>query len=465
MRQLRATVRTRLAMWYVGMLALVLMVFCAATATVMYWQLRDQLSRYAVQDLETVEGLLSFTPDHRVRLDEAYHTHPESRLVQERFLQVQADDGGVLYRNDRLAGRALGGPLFQGEGVDGYSSRSDRLSDGTVVLLVSRHHMLSGEPIIIRVGYEVAPLWARVRELIGAAFVAVPFVLVMAALAAYELSRRALRPIELMTARADQITAEQLHERLPLGDREDEMVHLARVFNRLLERLEDSFDQLRRFTSDASHELRTPLAAMRSVGEVSLEKNTTVEEYRNTVGSMLEEVNRLTALVEALLAVARGDSDRYLLSRTTFPANELVREATGLLEVLVEDKDQRLVVTTDDSRMIQGDRVLLRQALVNLIHNAIKFSPAESTIRVHVSSDSAGHVVVEVADDGPGIARQHIDKVFDRFYRANDGRSRETGVGLGLSIAKWAVEVHGGTIQLSSAPGQGTRFQIQLPAE
>ena len=460
-----ASLRTRLTWWYVGVLAAILIVFVGGTALVMDWQLYSQLDRHAVQDLETVEGLLAFTPAGTVSVAEDYHTHPESRLVQERYLEVLAPDGRVLYRNDRLGSRTLGGTLFSGEGVNGYSNRAEQLSDGTRVLLVSRRHALAGHPIILRVGYATAPLWLHVGEWAGAALLMVPVVLALAAFASHRLAQHALQPITDIANRADAITADRLHDRVPVPERDAELAHLAQVFNGLLGRLEASFEQLRRFTSDASHELRTPLAAIRSVGEVSLERDQTPSEYRNVIGSMLEEVNRLTSLVEGLLAVARTDATQVSITRSIIPVSELVREATSLLEVLVEDKSQRLIVRTDEPGTIEGDRTLLRQAVVNLIHNAIKYSPASSTIEVRAAARPPGLVVVQVADNGPGIPAEHHDRIFDRFYRIEPNRSRDTGgAGLGLSIAKWAVEAHGGTLTLTSAPGEGATFELQLPA-
>jgi heavy metal sensor kinase len=459
------SLRRRLTWWYVGLLAAIMVVFVSGTAIVMYWQLYAQLDRHAVQDLETVEGLLSFTPSGVVNVAEDYHTHPESRLVQERYLQVLAPDGRVLYRNDRLGARTLGGDLTSHEGINGYSDRSDRLSDGTGVLLVSRRHEMAGRPIILRVGYATRPLWVHVGEWIGAAFLMVPIVLALAALAGYRLGQRALQPITDIADRAERITADRLHDRLPIPDSDAELAHLARVFNGLLARLEGSFDQLRRFTSDASHELRTPLASIRSVGEVSLEKEQTPAQYRNVIGSMLEEVNRLTSLVEALLAVARGDSNRLELNRRAIPVSELVREATSLLEVLAEEKSQQLVVYADDSATVVGDRVLLRQALVNLIHNAIRYSPESSTIQVRATAQPSGAIMLRVADNGPGIPSEHRDRVFDRFYRVEEARSREGGgAGLGLSIAKWAAEAHGGTLALAGNSEHGAVFEMQLPS-
>jgi heavy metal sensor kinase len=369
----------------------------------------------------------------------------------------------VLYRNERLGDQSLGGNLAPGEGEGGYSIRSARLLDGSTVRMASRRHTLNGHPLVIRLGYSEQPIWVRFEELAVATLLAVPIVLALAGLAGYLLAKRALAPLEEMTCRAEEITSERLHERLPTGEIDDELGHLARVFNSLLARLEQSFEQLRRFTSDASHELRTPLTSIRSVGEVALQKDGTREEYRDTIGSMLEEVNRLTALVENLLTISRADAGRIQLHPTVFQAMDLAREAAGLFEVLVEEKGQRIVIAGDEGASLKGDRVFLRQALVNIIHNAVKHSPLGGTISVEVHCEPAG-VQLEVTDDGPGIAPEHAARVFDRFYRADESRSRdEGGAGLGLSIAQWAVRVHGGDINLQAIQGRGCTFRIWLP--
>jgi heavy metal sensor kinase len=268
-----------------------------------------------------------------------------------------------------------------------------------------------------------------------------------------------------MAGRAGRITSERLHERLPVGQAGDELDHLARVFNDLLARLEQSFEQLRRFTSDASHELRTPLASIRSVGEVALQKNGNREEFRDTIGSMLEEVNRLTALVDSLLTISRADAGRIQLHPTVFPLMDLAREAAGLFEILAEEKALRIAIEGDDGISLKGDRMFLRQALVNIIHNAVKYSRPGGSITVRVHAAPAESVQLEVADTGPGIASEHSARIFDRFYRVDESRSREFGgAGLGLSIAQWAVRAHGGDICLLPTPGGGCTFQISMPS-
>jgi heavy metal sensor kinase len=457
-------VRTRLALWYVFVLASVLVLSWGLTASFLFLQMRSQMDNYAVQDIETVEGLLYFDAHGRVILREDYHNHPESKQVLERLVEIRSADGSVLYRNARLGDRPLGRNPARGEGEGGYSIRSARLADGTTVRMASRRHILDGRPILIRLGYSEQPIWTRFEELALASLLALPVVLALVGLGGYVLAKRALSPLEEMARRAEEITSDRLQERLPTGEAGDELAHLARVFNNLLARLEQSFEQLRRFTSDASHELRTPLTAIRSVGEVALQKDGTREEYKDTIGSMLEEVNRLTALVDSLLTISRADAGRIQLHPTVFSAMDLAREAAGLFEVLVEEKGQRITVRGEEGVTLKGDRVFLRQALVNIIHNAVKHSPVGGTIAVGVHCEPAGSILLEVADSGPGIAPEHSARIFDRFYRVDESRSREAGgAGLGLSIAQWAVRVHGGDIHLQATKGSGCTFQISLP--
>jgi len=458
-------VRTRLSLWYALVLASVLLLSWALTASFMSLQLRGQLDHYAIQDIETVEGLLYFDASGDLNLREDYHNHPASKQVIERFLEVRSAEGAVLYRNERLAGQSLGGKLLPDEGEGGYSPRSVRLADGTPVRMVSRRHTLDGHALMLRSGYSEEAILGRLREFALASLLALPLIVALVGFGSYLLAKRALLPLEEMACRAEAITSERLNERLPIGEAGDEMDHLANVFNHLLARLEQSFEQLRRFSSDASHELRTPLASIRSVGEVALEKDGSRAEYRDTIGSMLEEVNRLTVLVDNLLTIARADAGRIAMHPTVFSAVGLAREAAGLLDVLAEEKEQRITVQGDERITLKGDRVFLRQAVVNIIHNAVKHSPVGGVISVNVLDEPMGGVRLEVTDTGPGIAPEHSEKIFDRFYRVDESRSRGGGgAGLGLSIAQWAVRMHGGRIQLITAPGAGCTFQMSLPS-
>jgi len=268
-----------------------------------------------------------------------------------------------------------------------------------------------------------------------------------------------------MADRARTITAERLSERLPVENPGDEVGRLAVVFNETLARLEQSFDRLRRFTADASHELRTPLTALRTVGEVGLREPRDPAAYREVIGSMLEEVDRVTRLVESLLLLSRADAGQVPLRREPLEVSALVREVAERLGVLAEEKRVRVSVEAPPSPGVQGDPTLLRQALENLLDNAIRLSPEGGTVRIAVR-DAGGALAIEVGDEGPGIAPEHRARVFDRFYRVDEARSRDRGgAGLGLAIAWWAVEAHGGRIELESEVGKGSTFRIVLPRE
>lgn len=456
------SVRTRLTLWYVLVVAAVVFVYVAGTSFVLYWQLSTQLSRFAIQDIETVEGLLYFTPAGKLQLNENYHNHPESRQILERLLEVRTPDGAVLFRNQRLGARSLGGRILPNEGVNGYSQRSIRLSNGVKVLMVSRQHVLSGRTIVIRLGYDEQPIWSRIDEFLTASFIALPVILALAGFAGYHLARGSLAPLEEIASRAERITAENLHERLPVQNPTDEVGHLARVFNNVLARLEESFERLQRFTSDASHELRTPLAAIRTVGEVGLQRSKSTADYEDTIGSMLEEVSRLTRLVENLLAISRAEAGQLQLGLSAISPLEVVGEVASLLEILAEEKSLKLIVSGDENLKVRADRLLLRQAVTNVLHNAVKYTPKGGQVVAEVIS-SDGHPVIRIVDTGPGIPPEHRDKIFDRFYRLDSARARDTGgAGLGLSIAKWAIEVQGGDIKIEDSL-EGAAVSIHFP--
>jgi heavy metal sensor kinase len=459
-----AKLRVRFTLWYVSVLAGLLILAWGGTVAVLFWQLRGQLDHFAIQEIETVEGLLYFAPDGGLQMREDYHNHPESKEVIDRFVEVLSPDGSILYRNERLGGRLLCGSSFADEGVGGYSVRSERLADGTRIRLVSRTHSLDGHPLLIRLGHSEEALWSQIHNMLLASALILPLVLALAGFAGYGLVRRALGPIEQMARRAQEITPQRLHERLPNADTGDELGQLAQVFNETLDRLEHAFEQLKRFTSDASHELRTPLASIRSVGEVGLQKDGSRAEYRDIIGSMLEEVNRLTSLVDSLLTISRADAGSLRLERVPIQIMQLARDAVALFEVLVEEKRLNVMLSGAEFAIIHGDPLFLRQALVNVLHNAVKYSPIGATIFVRIQEGPLG-VTVEIEDSGPGVPLEDRPKIFDRFYRVDKARWRESGgAGLGLSIAKWVVEAHGGSIELDSKITAGCSFRFQFPS-
>jgi len=272
---------------------------------------------------------------------------------------------------------------------------------------------------------------------------------------------RMLAPLKEMAARLRRLSAENLDERLPVENPRDELGELAAGLNEAMQQLRNSFAALDRLTADVSHELRTPLTAMRAVSEVALrERNPAV--LHDAVGSMLEEIGRMNQLLDRLLLLTRPGDDAMPLHLEAGPVRKTLLEVSDALGLLAEEKQQTLLVDCPDHLLAVFDPALLRLALMNLVQNAIRYSPTEKTIRVRATA-SDETVAIEVADEGPGIAPEHQEKIFERFYRVDRARSRaEGGVGLGLAIVKWAAERMGGALELKSEPGYGSTFRLRL---
>ena len=289
------------------------------------------------------------------------------------------------------------------------------------------------------------------------------FILILALIGGTFLADRALAPVKLITQKAQQISAQSISERLPVIHPKDEIGQLTKVINDMLDRLEESFNRLKRFTSDASHEFRTPLTSIRSIGEVALKRDSDVAHYQEAIGSMLEETERLTRLVDNLLILTRGDAGKVKLDFEKEDMVSLIDNVVKELSVLAEEKNIDLTFIHNDNVSATIHNATFQQAVTNVIHNAIKYTPNNGRIDVHLSQMETNKVVIDISDTGPGIPPELRDKVFDRFYRIDDARSSTNGgAGLGLSIAKWAVEINGGTIIFVDKEEPGTKCRISI---
>lgn len=461
--------RTRLTLWYLAVLALLLFVYAALVFVFQYGVLTRQIFHDEVQDVETVEGLLYFDPQGALQVHQDYYSRPQSHLLIDRMMEVRDLKSDVLYRSPMLKGMALGGPLKPGEGDRGFDQHIFRLADGDYVFVISHIHTMAGRTLVIRLAYSLAPLRQRMLQFLALLLIAVPLALVLAGAAGQKIAAHALRPLEQMTARAEGITAHNLTERLETGAREDELAQLALVFNHLLDRLEQAFFQLQRFTADAAHELRTPLAALRTIGEVALERGEGSEEYRYALGSILEETTRLSETIDSLLLLSKAESTKPEDTQTVFPAAALVIEVINLLGVLIEERGITVVQdgeTPARKVLIRSDRSLFRIAILNVLHNAVKFSPDGSTLRICWSqkSEPKPTLVISIQDQGPGIPPGEHEMVFARFFTSDaTPAGSPSGTGLGLSIAKLIVERSGGTIRFDEANREGACCIIEVP--
>jgi heavy metal sensor kinase len=465
------SVRVRLTLWYVAVMVVVLAVYAVGVYTFVSRSVSQALDERLRADFYWAAATVDEGPDGLVM------PVPQVDLLLEQeapWVQVWSEDGSqLLFINSEAMSRPLPGTQKLAAGT-GDAIVSFPTGGGAPMRVMSARsyvcpcvedpktglRSIGKRQVTVQVARSEEAMQRQLRDLLLILVLGLPVAVGVAGLGGYVLARRALAPIEEMTARARTITAERLGHRLPVANPENEMGRLATVFNETLGRLEASFDQMRRFTTDVSHELRTPLTAIRSVGEVGLRGHRDESAYRGIIGSMLEEVDRLASLVDRLLTLSRAEMHQAKLSRDTVDLSALADDVVSHLAVLAEEKRQTLSIDRRASPVVSADRLVLRQALINLVDNAIKFTPAAGHVRIRIDQ-TPQDAVVEVIDSGPGISNDARERIFDRFYRANDANG--SGTGLGLSLAKGAVEALGGQLTLAATGTTGTAFRISIP--
>lgn len=316
-------------------------------------------------------------------------------------------------------------------------------------------------PYLLRVGIPLIQAQAARHELIRTLLLIFPAGILLAGLAGWWMASNALRPVQELRTAAHQIGILQLDRRLPLRGTRDELDGLAETFNQVFARLEEAVGNMKQFTASISHELRTPLAALQGEAEIALMRPQPVEEYQRVLGSQLEEFHKLNRLTNRLLELARAEAGEVQLDNQAFDLSALLRSMCEQMEPIAASQHVSLETRCAEPIQLVGDRQWLERAILNVLDNAIKFTPENGTVRAEVTSRE-DHARVEISDTGTGIPQHALPHIFERFYRVDDSRSRQ-GVGLGLAIVKWIVEAHHGTIHVKSEVGTGSSFTILLP--
>jgi heavy metal sensor kinase len=341
------------------------------------------------------------------------------------------------------------------------------LKSGEQFRLVTRcaKDPVDGDTYFIRLGQSLAPLQKARRHLLLLLGIAIPVALLLGSYGGLLLANQALSPVDRITRAAEQIGAGDLSERVPLPDKMDEIGRLAATFNHMIGRLQAAFERQRQFTSDASHELRTPLAVMRGDIEITLRRKRTPEEYERTLTSNLEEIIRLSRLVEDLLTLARADAGQAALRCEPIELDKLCQQMAEYIMPLVQMHEQTLDYEPPAAPVrVKADAQRLKQLLLNLLDNAIKYTGHGGRITLGLKVEGR-EAVLTVADTGRGIPPEDLPHLFERFFRHTRSTSDKvvTGFGLGLSIVKWIVDAHGGKIEATSKVGEGTTFTVRLP--
>ncbi len=461
------SLRFRLIVWHVALLTGVFVLFgaCVYAGLKNYLEgnLTESLVRRGSQIAETLLAQINATGEAYVAREiEARYT-PE---INDRFIRVSYRDGRVLY----VSGLPRDMSFEPGQVPKIHANtrhgawRKEAVPQGDELLIATIPFAVSNESrFLVEVGAPLRPIHNVLDRLL--LWLAAGFLLVIGVAVAggHWLVARSLSPVERIARSAEQITFHNLSERLPVAQTGDELERLSVALNHMITRLDEAFRHNRRFMADASHEMRTPLTIIRGELESVVGHAKFNEELREAIASALEEVERLTQIVESLFGLARLDAGEAQEQWERFDLARLVASTSEQMCLLAEDKQIALSCHAAQPVFVEGDRSRLKQVIVNLLDNAIKYTLAGGAIELKVSS-SRDKAILEVADTGVGIPAEEQPHVFERFYRVDKTRSREVGgAGLGLAIVKSICSAHGGHVEVESVEGCGSTFRVELP--
>ena len=458
------SIRARLTLWYTGVVVAILLLVSVAAYSLLRWHLYNDLDA----SLFTVAGVLRDAPP----VDPASPLPPDLEPLVREFLGSEFADAlmQLLDPEGRLRSRALRPALPLSREARANALRGAPTLE-TVDLTTGEQARLLTMPVehggrivdLVQVAMPLRRTRQTLVRYVETLLVLVPLGAVLSAAGGWLLARRALRPVDRMSQSALKISAEDLSQRLERRGTQDEIDRLADTLNAMLGRLEAAFAEMQRFTADAAHELRTPLTALRGGIEIALRAERSPDEYRRVLASSIEEVDQLIRLAEDLLLLSRSTIG-LTAARHPVDLEPLCLEALELGVRLAKGKGVNVSLGATVPAVVQGDAGALRRALVNLVDNAVKYTPAGGS--VVISLERAGdRVRLVVEDTGIGIDPADTRRIFEPFVRLDAGRSRDTGgSGLGLAIARSIVLAHGGTLEVQSRPGGGSRFTIDLPA-
>jgi len=460
------SLRFRITAWYAGLLAGTLIVFGASVYLGLERYLDWTLQRTLVAECRTISTeLLSQLPAKdtawlETEINEAYA--PE---VNGLFIRVVHQNKGVVY----LSGAPKDGtfdpwriPFPSDKEMDG--SRKLQFESGNRLLINSMTLTTpDGNRFTVESGAPYHQIEVVLHGLLLTLAIYMPFVVSLAVAGGYWLMRRSLQPVDEITKRAEGITSTNLSERLPVIRSGDELERLSMSLNRMIERLDNAFEHINRFSADASHELRTPLTILQLELEGIAQNHRRDAALGDQIGSALEETHRMSRIVESLLTISRLDVGEVKMDKSRLDLGELVASTAGEMKLLAEEKSIGLRIHAEAGVQVVGDRIRLQQVIVNLIDNSIKYTQVSGMIEVRVGRE--GNIaVLAVSDNGLGIPAHALPHVFERFYRADKARSRASGgAGLGLSIVKAICAAHNGEIKVSSQEGRGSSFRVELP--
>lgn len=476
------TVSLKLTLFYSAIFGSLMLVLC----TVLYLLVAQKLYQAADRSVEREAHMLAKVISiHWVRLERGETEGLEAAMKdiretglergimeQGKYIQILDRSGRILYRSPNLVDRALPlsrtslEKLFAGQAfTETGSLRTPPSNVHHVRILILPFQKDERLTFFVQIGYYPEEVEWTLRGLLKTLLMLIPGALLLACLAGWAVVGKRLRPISRIAEAARRIGTGDLSQKVEAYQGRDEIGRLAEAFNEMIRRLNETFAELRHFIDDTSHELRTPLSIMKGEAEVALKRPRRPEEYQQVLKNVLEEIEFMSKIVEGLWILSRGESGGIMLELEPISLDGLLREVYEEAKILAQGKGLSVNLGKMEEVAVKGDKRWLKQLLLNLVDNAIKYTPAGG--RITLSLEKAQRfVLILIEDTGIGIPEESLPHIFDRFYRVDKAKAREIGgSGLGLSICKWITEAHGGTIEVSSRLGYGTQVSVRLPLQ
>ena len=465
MKKFNLPIRWRLTIWYGVVLSLILIIF--ASGIFIYF--KNSLQESIDAKIRSIGEVLSssMTDAHNTSVFGNFERYLENVLGKKpkgKFIQIMDSSGRIGAKMSDIEGEALPTSFsaleraMRGEIVYETIERTKpRLRMITIPILENKK-----VTSVVQVGTSLEDFDETIRKLLLIMIISIPSSICVTIVVGYFMARKALRPVDQIRRAAVKISSSNLDEKIDIAGRKDELSRLAETFNAMIKRLKDAFQRINQFSIDVSHELKTPLTILKGETEVALRKEREKHDYQVLLMSNLEEIDRMSCIIDDLLLLSKADTREIKLNVEEVALRDLIIDVCMDMKVVADKKSVALETSELEDIRLKGDELKLRRMLLNIVENGIKYSHVGGKVSVS-SYVNDGYAKIDIKDNGIGISEEDIKYIFDRFYRADRSRKRESGSGLGLSISRWIAEAHKGGIEVKSQPAQGSMFTIKLP--